>query len=125
VIVAGFGFRAEATLSALQDAFASAQSGHPNVTLLAAPHDKVTLVERLADSIGLPLLAIHPAALRSAQTTTQSAASLQARHTGSVAEACALAAAGSGARLLTPRHISSDRMATCAIAESDVQGPAA
>jgi cobalt-precorrin 5A hydrolase len=121
MIVAGFGFRAEATLSALQDALASAQHGQPQVTLLATPHDKTALVEHLAELMILPLIAISPDTLRSTQTATQSTASLEARQTGSVAEACALAAAGPGARLLRPRHISSDRMATCAIAE----GPAA
>jgi cobalt-precorrin 5A hydrolase len=121
VIVAGIGFRAEATLSALQDALASAQHGQPQVTLLAVPDDKAALAQLLANTMDLPLIAISPEALRSTQTTTQSVASLEARQTGSVAEACALAAAGHGARLLTPRHISSDRMATCAIAE----GPAA
>lgn len=117
MIVAGFGFRAEATLSALQEALASAQHGQPQVTLLAAPHDKTALVERLAEAMNLPLVAIPPDTLRSIQTPTQSSRSIDARKTGSVAEACALAAAGPGARLLTPRHISPDRMATCAIAE--------
>jgi cobalt-precorrin 5A hydrolase len=121
MIIAGFGFRAEATLSALQNALASAQHGQPHVSLLAVPDDKAALAQLLANTMDLPLIAISPEALRSAQTATQSTASLEARQTGSVAEACALAAAGPGARLLTPRHISSDRMATCAIAE----GPAA
>ena len=120
MIVAGFGFRAEATLASLQDALASAQFGQPQVTRFAAPHDKTPLVEQLAETLDRPLIAIAPKALRSAQTPTQSVASLDVRQTGSVAEACALAAAGPGARLLTLRHISQDRMATCAIAE----GPA-
>jgi cobalt-precorrin 5A hydrolase len=46
---------------------------------------------------------------------------LAARGVGSVAEAVALAAAGPGARIVVARVISSDRMATCAIA----QGPEA
>ncbi|SFN79820.1 cobalamin biosynthesis protein [Sphingomonas sp. OK281] len=125
MIVAGFGFRAEATLSALQEALASAQHGQPRVTLLATPQGKAALVERLAEAINVPLVAILPDALRSVQTPTQSTASLEARQTGSVAEACALAAAGPGARLLSLRHISPDRMATCAIARSGTQGPAA
>ena len=35
------------------------------------------------------------------------------------AEAAALAAAGPGARLLGPRVVSADRMATCALAEGN------
>ena len=41
---------------------------------------------------------------------------------GSVAEAAALAAAGPGARLLAPRMISADRMASCALAMSLPEG---
>ena len=117
MIVAGFGFRAEATLASLQDALASAQQGQPQITLLATPSDKAALVELLAEAMDLHLVAIDPDALCAAQTATKSAFSLKIRQTGSVAEACALAAAGPGARLLTPRHISQDRMTTCAIAE--------
>ena len=117
MIVAGFGFRADATLASLQDALASALYGQPQVTRLATPRDKAPLVERLAEAMDLLLVAIDPDALCAAQTATKSAFSLKIRQTGSVAEACALAAAGPGARLLTPRHISHDRMATCAIAE--------
>ena len=117
MIVAGFGFRAGATLASLQDALASAQHGQVQVTRLATPRDKTPLVERLAEAMDLLLVAIDSDALRAAQTATKSAFSLKIRQTGSVAEACALAAAGPGARLLTPRYISQDRMATCAIAE--------
>nr|WP_197978368.1 cobalamin biosynthesis protein [Sphingomonas sp. CFBP 13603] len=122
VIVAGFGFRAGATLDTLRTVLASAQHGYPPVTALAAPHDKQALVSPLAEAMGVPMIAVSPSALQSAQTSTRSAASLEARATGSVAEASALAAAGPGARLLTPRHISPDRMATCAIARSVAEG---
>ncbi len=106
---------------ALRAALASAQRGHPPVGALAVPHDKQVLVARLAVAMGVPVIAVSPSALQTPDTPTQSRASREARGTGSVAEAAALAAAGPGARLLTARHISPDRMATCAIAE----GPAA
>jgi cobalt-precorrin 5A hydrolase len=48
---------------------------------------------------------------------TQSARVRERFGTGSVAEASALAAAGPGARLLGPRVISGDGLATAAIAE--------
>ena len=57
------------------------------------------------------------AALTAQATSTQSPASRASRGTGSVAEAAALAAAGPGARLLSPRVISADGRATCALAE--------
>jgi cobalt-precorrin 5A hydrolase len=121
VIVAGFGFRAAADVAACKAALALAQGGHPAVTALAAPHDKAALLAPLASALEVPLIAVTPEMLRSITTPTRSRFSLDARGTGSVAEAAALAAAGPNARLLTRRHVSPNRMATCAIA----QGPAA
>lgn len=111
MIVAGFGYRAGASLQSLRSALALAQAGAPPVTHVASVADKLPLLAGL----GLPMLAAT--AIDAIDTPTRSAASLAARGTGSVAEAAALAAAGPGARLLACRHISPDRMATCAIAE--------
>jgi cobalt-precorrin 5A hydrolase len=117
VIVAGFGFRTGAALSSLRAALDLAQAGHSPVTLLVTAHDKIDELRALAEALCLPCSAVSSAALKAAATITQSDASLAARETGSVAEACALAAGGAGARLLGPRKISPDRMATCAIAQ--------
>jgi cobalt-precorrin 5A hydrolase len=117
VIVAGFGFRSGVGLSSLRGAFALAQQGRPPVTHLATAQDKVAALAPLAEALGLPLAGVTPEALAAVETTTRSVASLTARDVGSVAEASALAAAGAGARLLGQRHISPDRMATCAIAQ--------
>lgn len=117
MIVAGFGFRKSVPLSSLRAALALARQGQPPVDALATPADKGPVLTPLAEALGLPLIAVTPEALAAAPTRTCSGASLSTRGTGSVAEASALAAAGAGARLVTPRHISPDRMATCAIAE--------
>ena len=122
MIVAGFGFRVGASVDALRAALGAAQQDHPPVDALAAPDDKLALVSQLAQAIGVPVIAVSPNSLQATPTPTRSAASLRARATGSVAEAAALAAAGPGARLLTPRHISPDRTATCAIARSAAEG---
>ena len=116
MIVAGFGFRADAPLSSLQAALELAQQGQPAATALATPQDKTAALETLARTMGLPIIAISPQALVDAPTATHSAASYAARDTGSVAEAAALAGAGPGAQLLSPRHMSPDRLATCALA---------
>ena len=118
MIVAGFGFRSDTGLSSLRAVLALAQQGHGAATALAAPQDKAPALTALAEALGLPVIAIPPQALAAAPTLTRSAASLAARGTGSVAEAAALAAAGLGARLLGPRHVSLDRRATCALAAS-------
>ncbi len=134
VIVAGFGFRAAAGLDALRAALAAAQHGCPPVEILAVPQDKIALVQALADLLaadrvaaragGCPLtvIGVSPAALQAMRTPTRSIASIRHRATGSVAEAAALAAAGPDAVLLTSRHISPDRMATCAIARGTCRG---
>lgn len=116
MIVAGFGFRKGAQISALRAALALAQRGCPAAEAFAAPRDKAEQLADLAAAMGLPVIAIDAQALESVTTMTRSPASIAARNAGSVAEAVALAAAGPGARLLAPRHISTDRMATCAIA---------
>lgn len=115
MIVAGFGYRSGATAESLRSALARAQAhmqaaGAP-ITHVATTADKLPLLAAL----DLPVLAVESVA--GIATPTRSPASLIARGTGSVAEAAALAAAGPGGRLLVPRHISADRLATCAIAE--------
>lgn len=117
MIVAAFGYRTGAQADSLSAALGLAGAGHPPVTALASPADKTALLVALAETLGIPLIVISPSALRATPTPTQSPASLAARGAGSVAEAAALAAAGPGARLIAQRHISPDRMASCAIAE--------
>ncbi|EZP54320.1 MULTISPECIES: cobalamin biosynthesis protein [Sphingomonas] len=119
MIVAGFGWRSGATPMSCEAALALARHGCPGITALAAPDDKVGLLAPLAERLGLALLPVTAAALTGVATATRSRASFEARGTGSVAEAAALAAIGEGARLIASRHVSPDRMATCAIA----QGP--
>jgi len=119
MIIAGFGFRAEATQDSLLDAFR--MTGCDSIDAIATADDKAEAasLQALAQFFGKRVLPVDQSALQAAQTTTQSDASLSHRAIGSVAEAAALAAAGEGAKLLTTRFISQDRMATCAIA----QGP--
>jgi cobalt-precorrin 5A hydrolase len=121
VIVAGFGFRGAASLASLQSALMRAQQGHPRVTMLAAPQDKAPALAPFAALMNLPVIGIDAGALEAIATPTTSLASLARRNSGSVAEASALAAAGPDARLIATRHISIDRMATCAIAKGHPQ----
>lgn len=113
VIVAGFGFRESATAASLADALTRAAGGRV-VGVHATVADKA---DALAAALGKPVMPVAPEMLAPQPTLTSSAASLDARGTGSVAEAAALAAAGPGARLLGPRVVSADGRATCALAE--------
>ncbi|MFM9424580.1 cobalt-precorrin 5A hydrolase [Variovorax sp. GrIS 2.14] len=126
--VAGFGFRHGATLESLRDALAQAISAMPRVmplrsiALIAVAHDKAEALSlrALADELGLPVHAVGATQLNSTPTLTDSATVRALRGSGSTAEAAALAAAlvhsGPGAMLLHPRVVSTDRLATCAIA---------
>jgi cobalt-precorrin 5A hydrolase len=121
VIVAGFGCRTGASPAAL--AAALAVTGHDRPDALAIPADRAALLEPLAAQLGVPLIPIAAHTLRGVATPTTSPASLIARGTGSVAEAAALVAAGLGARVIVPRRIDPDRLATCAIARSSSESP--
>lgn len=116
MVIAGFGCRAEATPESFRSALAATRV-QPDA--LAVPADRTAAIAPFAEAEGL---AVHPIAadrLKGVDTPTRSAISMVARGVGSIAEAVALTAAGPGARIVIVRVISSDRMATCAIA----QGP--
>lgn len=112
MIVAGFGFSRRAGLASLLGAWQAA--GAPPAAALATLADKAEGLAPLGAALGLPVVRV---AGPLPETPTQSPASRTARGTGSVAEACALAAAGPGAVLRAPRAVSPDGLATCAIAE--------
>ena len=118
MIVAGFGFRTGASQDSFKDALAQASADHAP-SAFATLADKADGLRAFAEARCIPLIAVDPIAAQSQQTRTLSAASLAHKFTGSVAEATALAAAGPNARLAGPRAISTDRMATCAIAIGD------
>ena len=120
--VAGFGFRAGATLESLRSALHMASNGSViSITALATAADKAhhPALMALARELTLPLMAVPLA-----QLTESSAAAVLAAHSRiperygarSLAESSALAAAGQGAHLLAPRAVSADKMATAAIA---------
>lgn len=116
--VAGLGFRTGANVASLRDALAAAGGG-VGVAALATAAEKSSAASllALAAELGVPVHAVAPTDLATARTLTTSARVTERYGVGSVAEAAALAAAGTGARLLAPRAISRDGMATAAIAE--------
>ncbi|WP_171236512.1 cobalamin biosynthesis protein [Ruegeria sp. HKCCA6837] len=121
MIVAGLGFSSSATADSLREAFDAATANH-DVATLATVADKEghSALTSFAEELSLPVHFVAAADLAGQRTLTCSTRSRATYGTGSVAEASALAAAGklfgSGARLLSPRQISDDRLATCAIA---------
>lgn len=118
MIFAGFGFRRSATMASLRAALEQAWDGDGVLAGLATLEDKIEPAAELARLLSLPLIPIAPQWRAALPLLSHSTAAHTARGTGSVAEACALTAAGgASARLIAPRVISSDRLASCAIAE--------
>ncbi len=113
-LIAGFGCTSTATQGGLFRAL-DAQAPH-RITAIACPEARAALLAPLATALGLPLITLPRAALHGIETPTHSARALSAYGTGSVAEACALVAAGPGARLLVARWVSECGQVTCAIA---------
>lgn len=116
--VAGFGFRTGASLASLQDALVAAGEAE-GLVCIATVADKAQspVFKALSNQMGVPIHEVTQDAIAAAPVTTRSAKSQELRGTGSLSEAAALAAAGTGATLVTTRAISSDKMATCAIAK--------
>lgn len=115
--IAGLGFRQAAEVASLREALAAA-GGTGGVIALAVLEEKAKApaLQALAVELGVPVRAVAPAALIAMTTATWSDRVAALFGTGSVAEAVALATAGPGARLLAPRSVSADGMATAAIA---------
>jgi cobalt-precorrin 5A hydrolase len=118
--IAGIGFREAAGIDSLRSALTSA-GGTDGVMALATAAEKAEAraLVALATELHLPIRAIAPDALAAVETLTRSERVAARFGTGSLAEAAALAAAGPTARLLGPRAVSADGMATAAIAEGD------
>lgn len=119
--IAGFGFRSEATLESLAQALDQLIEQYGAIDKLAAAHSMLPLAEELGRLRHIEVIAVADAELPTVTTLTHSAQSMQARGTGSVAEAVAMLAACPGATLLGPRIISADRQATIAVAEGNNQ----
>jgi cobalt-precorrin 5A hydrolase len=120
-VIAGIGCRRncseEDILAVIKHACAKAQR---QVDSLAVPDFKSheAGLRAAAQRLGLPLILINTAALSAVQVScvTQSARAGQVVGITSIAEGCALAAAGANSRLLFPRIAYG--AATCALAEA-------
>jgi len=116
MIFAGLGFRSAAPAASLAEALrlALAKTTLQPEALATLPHKTTAPALRdLAAVMGLP---VHAVAVAGQPTATQSPRIQAGFHTGSVAEAAALVAAGPGAQLVVSRVVSADGMATAAIA---------
>lgn len=112
--VAGIGCRAGAPLAALEEVLDALPRP---VDVLATIPERGQEVLPLAQARHMDLRVISAAQLAGVATPTQSARVLALHGTGSVAEAVALLACGTRARIVTKRIVSADGSATAALAE--------
>ena len=118
----GLGFRAAANLEGVQDLFLRMQV-MPPLTLAVPAFRQTHPVVADLQAAGFKLVPIPEAMLLCVSTPTRSPRILARFGTGSLAEACAIIAAGPGARLVEPRVISADRCVTAALAQSERPDP--
>ncbi len=122
MIIAGFGFRRLAALPSLLDAYRQAVGSLP-IDGIATVASKASscIFREFAACLERPIFSIDPTDLVVHETQSWSQSSVKKYSVGSVAEAAALAASGENSQLLTARVISSDRMATCAVARGNYE----
>jgi cobalt-precorrin 5A hydrolase len=119
---AGIGFRSAASLSSLQDALRqvidTTDGAAIDALVTEAAKARENVFRELSQVMRMPGIGVTQTDLAQMLTPTQSQRIQDQFGTGSLAEAAALVAAGPGARLVAERVISSDGMATAAIAEN-------
>lgn len=116
--VAGLGFRAAATLASLDELLLRLDLT-PGAQLALPAFRQIHPLTGELQARGFGIRFIPEAALRGVSTPTRSPRVLARFGTGSIAEACALVAAGPAARIILPRVVSTDGCATAALARSD------
>ena len=124
--VAGFGFRASATLADLRAALALTGETPDAVASIAAKAQAPAL-QQLARELDVPLIALNEHDLSGEPTVTCSPRIKARFGTGSLAEAAAQVAArasvkGATVRLLAPRVKTANGSATVAIAQATAKG---
>ena len=115
--IIGCGFRQYASI----ESFESALSKTPQTEYysgICVPEDKMShkALCAFAKKLHLPIYGVKSDVISGTDTPTKSSKIMNIRHTGSVAEAAALAIFKTPARLISTRAISDDRQAVCAIA---------
>ena len=118
MIVAGVGCTARATGAEIGALVVQVAQGRA-LAALACLEMRVGQIGPVAERLGLPVLVVRAARIEGVQTPSLSPRIMAQYGTGSVAEACALVAAGTGAEIIAARQISGARQATCALAQGE------
>ena len=118
MIVAGIGCSSRATAPEIRALLAQLAAGQ-GLDALVCLQARAAALGPVAQGLGLPLVALAPEAIRGVTTPSQSPRIAACFGTGSVAEACALRAAGRKARIIAARQVSPQGQATCALAQGE------
>ena len=115
--IIGCGFRQHASIESFESAL-SKTTKTEYYSGICVPEDKMShkALCAFAKKLHLPIYGVKSDVISGTDTPTKSSKIINIRHTGSVAEAAALAIFKTPARLISTRAISDDRQAVCAIA---------
>ncbi|MCA2006321.1 cobalamin biosynthesis protein [Tritonibacter mobilis] len=116
MMIAGFGFSNRATEASLAEAYNALKTRPDRVVTLRAKADS-PVFRAFALAQNLTVETLDEDLIAGVATPTLSPRIHARFNTGSVAEACALVAAGAGARLIQRRCVTTDGLATVALAE--------
>lgn len=116
MIVAGLGFSNRATEASLAEAFAALQQRPDRVVTLRRKAES-PVFQAFARREALHVQPLEDDQIAGVATPTFSPRIHARFNTGSVAEAAALVGAGTGARLIQTRYVTTDGLATVALAE--------
>ena len=115
--IIGCGFRQYASIESFESALSKTLQTE-YYSGICVPEDKMShkALCAFAKKLHLPIYGVKSDVISGTDTPTKSSKIMNIRHTGSVAEAAALAIFKTPARLISTRAISDDRQAVCAIA---------
>ena len=119
-MIAGIGFKSTVTITSFNELFESYIKRYSAFTVATSKEKAMNAVFlRFVSTNRLKLIQIEEDDIYNIITPSVSRLSMKFKNVGSFCEAAALAAGGTASKIICKRKISSDRLATIAIAEMD------
>ena len=119
-MIAGIGFKSTVTITSFNELFESYIKRYSAFTVATSKEKAINAVFlKFVSTNSLKLIQIEEDDIYNIITPTVSHLSMKFKNVGSFCEAAALAAGGTASKIICERKISSDRLATIAIAEMD------
>ena len=116
----GFGFKSTVTITSFNELFESYIKRYDAFTVATSKEKAINAVfKKFIRTNSLKMIQNEQDDIYNIITPTVSHLSMKFKNVGSFCEAAALAAGGTASKIICERKISSDRLATIAIAEMD------